>query len=169
MSEILEDMNEGVHGAILAAFAYDFSATTNTNYFRHDLFALCKTSNTSFTDMYERFIQIIISHVGLEGDRTIYVLSEFYQNLGRYLSSGQHVMPDMDYAGDEELFVPPKKIVGTSFMYLNKYNRYIRNHRIVLERFIGYLNNQHRIFLGQYSIDEDLFDLASMTFAKLVN
>lgn len=45
-------------------------------------------SITSFTDIYRRFICSKILHVGLESDKTMYVMSDVYQNLERFLSNG---------------------------------------------------------------------------------
>ena len=122
-----------------------------------------------FCDIYGRFIRIEVSDKGAESDRNMYTTSDVFKNSDESLSTGQHGMADMGFAGSGELVVPYKRNESTMWMYRSIYNKCIRKQRMVNEWGIGYVNNRFRLFLGRWPFEKELFSLAYYTVAMLSN
>lgn len=70
----------------------------------------------SFCDIFGRFIRLEITDKGAESDRTLYVEFDVYRKKSVYLSTGQHGMADMGFAGDGDIVVPYKANESTDWM-----------------------------------------------------
>lgn len=116
------------------------------------------------------YIRVDVTDLGAAHDRRLYDQSPPYMAPSEHFSEGEHLVADTGFIGDgEECVCPFKKGMGLDFALRGKFNRSIRATRMLNEWGVGFISNRHRIFLGRWPFDPDLFTPAFEVCALMAN
>jgi len=123
-----------------------------------------------WTDVFGVIIRVEMTKFGARHDRGIYNDCDPHRFPRQFYSSRQHTMADTGFQGDgEEIVCPVKRGQCRSFRERAEMNRDIRKQRIQNEWAVGLVSNRFQLFLGRWSLDDDLWEVMYEVACHLVN
>lgn len=108
--------------------------------------------------------------MGFCHDRRFYAKDPPFTSLREHFCDSEHLIADLGFIGDgKDCVCVFEKWQGLDFALRGVNNRIIRGVRLLNDCCDGHVTNRHRILLGRWPFDADLFSLAFKSCAMMAS